>query len=71
MIPQLFEINSQSKSQTPSSLAIIFFLLGLPNVYSILQQRSQHRASLSQSLPLKAIGLISATLVGTLSFLVF
>ncbi|MDJ0708430.1 MAG: hypothetical protein QNJ46_34605 [Leptolyngbyaceae cyanobacterium MO_188.B28] len=70
MTTQLFEIDSQSKSQTTSSLAILFFLLGLPNVYGVLRRRSQRKAFLTQLLPLQKFGVLSVTLAGIVSCLV-
>ncbi len=64
-------ISDPTKPQSGNALAIVFFLIGMPHVYGFLQQRSQRQASSTRSLPLQGIGLVSITVFGALSWLMF
>lgn len=64
-------INAPTKPQSGSALAIVFFLLGMPHVYGFLQQRSQRQTSLMRPLPLEGISLLTITVFGALSWLMF
>jgi hypothetical protein len=45
MTTQQLYFNQESKSQNASGVAVIFFLLGAPNIYSALRKRSQQPAA--------------------------
>jgi hypothetical protein len=56
-------------SQSGNALAILFFLMGMPNIYGALRSRSQARRS-SIALPIKRVGLVSLASASLLSWLV-
>ncbi|MEM9007813.1 MAG: hypothetical protein AAGE59_30410 [Cyanobacteria bacterium P01_F01_bin.86] len=62
---------SQSKPRQASTFAIIFFLLGAPNIYSVLQQRSRRRTSQPWLMSLQGISLLAAMTLGITSLLTF
>ena len=61
-------MTAQISTSKTSGLAIVFFLLGLPNLYSAMQRRSAPAAR-----PLFSLGLgwLALTLAGTCSLLAF
>jgi len=63
-------MTSQTSTPKATGLAIIFFLLGFPNVYSLMQRRSQQRPTLSVPVvPLMGAGLLVVTIAATCSWL--
>ncbi|MDV3352037.1 hypothetical protein D0962_29165 [Leptolyngbyaceae cyanobacterium CCMR0082] len=71
MTTQPFRLEQQQVPQASSALAIMFFLLGMPNFYVALQHRSQHQRSAMSFLPVKEIVLFGVAAGGTLSWLMF
>jgi len=49
-------LNQEDEKDNASGMAVIFFLLGAPNIYSVLRQRS-HAAVLEAKGPNWALGL--------------
>lgn len=49
-------LNRDNRGQNSSGVAVLFFLLGAPNIYSALRQRSQTSAAPNKS-PMWAVGL--------------
>lgn len=67
-----FYFSSQAKAEKPGSLAILFFLLGAPHIYSALRKRPSGGASLSVlALVSKkvGIGVLAVALIGVIKFL--
>ncbi len=59
-------LNQEEQTQNASGLAVIFFLLGAPNIYSALRQRSQAPASASHSvLWTIGFGILAFVIAGT------
>jgi hypothetical protein len=72
MTTQQFELNYQTKSGDASSLAIIFFLLGAPHIYSALKQRQNRKSTLRRKLLVpKNIGLLVTTIAGATALWAF
>lgn len=73
MTLQQFHFKSQAKAEKSSSLAILFFLLGAPHIYSALRKRSRGGSSLfALSIVLKkvGIGMLAIALAGVIELLV-
>ncbi|ESA36512.1 hypothetical protein N836_07400 [Leptolyngbya sp. Heron Island J] len=71
MTTQLLRLEQQKVPQTSSALAIIFFLLGMPNFYAALQRRPKHQRSAVSFFPVKGMLLFMVATGGTLSWLMF
>jgi hypothetical protein len=69
MTAQAISAKSRSRSQSVSLIAVLFFLLGLPNFYSAISQKSPIELSALVLAPFVAVGLILVTSVGGLSYL--
>jgi hypothetical protein len=69
MTAQTIPASSRSKSQSASLIAVLFFLIGLPNLYSALSQKSPFELSALIAAPFIAVGLALATSIGGLSYL--
>lgn len=54
-----------NQKQSDSTLAIIFFLLGMPNIYGALRRYSRPNSA-AIAIPIKGIGLVSIASVGLL-----
>ncbi len=71
MTAQLFRLDQQKAPQASSALAIIFFMLGMPNFYAALRPRPQHQRLAVSFLPVKGMLLFVVATGGTLSWLMF
>lgn len=61
--PALLDSNSQTTPRSSNSLAVLFFLLGLPNIYCVLKSRTrQHVSSLLSPGKVTALAVSTATL---------
>jgi hypothetical protein len=49
-------LNQEDETENASGVAVIFFLLGAPNIYSVLRQRS-HPPAVEHKMPIWAVGL--------------
>ena len=49
-------LNQENETENASGVAVIFFLLGAPNIYSVLRQRS-HSPVMEHKTPIWAVGL--------------
>lgn len=67
MSTQQLSFNDQAKSGNVSGLAVVFFLLGAPHIYSFLRQRSNRKSNFWM---LKNAGWLIAMLAGALVILV-
>jgi len=66
MTTQQLYLNQKAQSKNASGMAVIFFLLGAPNIYSALRQRSQPAATTHSNLPkLLGFGIFLFVLAGT------
>jgi len=66
MSAQQLNFNDQAKSGNASGLAVVFFLLGAPHIYSFLRQRSNRKSTFRVS---KVAGWLITMLVGVLVLL--
>ncbi len=72
MTTQQLSINQTPKSSNTSIIAIFFFLIGAPHIYSFLRKRSQAKAnSNTQLFSMRNLGLLSGGIVGTIGLLAF
>ena len=71
MNAEQYSFHSELKSRQSSTLAIIFFLLGAPSIYSALRQRSHYRLYQSWWVSLTGISLLVVIALGLTSQLVF
>lgn len=55
-------LNQEDETENASGMAVIFFLLGAPTIYSVLRQRS-HPPAVDTKTPVWAIGLGILTFV--------
>ena len=69
MFVQQTSLSEQVKPSSSSGVAILFFLLGAPHIYSIVKKRSAQK--LTSFLARGSVGLITMLSVGTLMFLAF
>ena len=72
MATQSIPLKYQDKDDKAGSLALIFFLLGAPHVYSFFKKRNQRKAETKNVLFWQAVvGLMGCGLVGTASSYIF
>jgi len=58
-------LNQEDEKENASGMAVIFFLLGAPNIYSVLRQRSHSAAIVSEGPNWTlGLGILGFTLAG-------
>ncbi|MBE9032474.1 hypothetical protein IQ266_22305 [filamentous cyanobacterium LEGE 11480] len=72
MTTQNLHLAPTAKSDKSSALAIFFFLMGAPHIYSVLQQRRRQRDQLLAQLSTpKSLFLMGLAPAGGIAFLAF
>lgn len=72
MKTQTLSLKYPQKVGSGSNLAILFFFLGAPHIYSFLNRRSHQKAAHNKQLfNLKAIGVLVSSMLGTVALFAF
>lgn len=58
-------LNQEARSENASGMAVLFFLLGAPNIYSALRQRAKRPAATGNLLWTLGSGILLFALAGT------